>query len=84
MLGGVNAAGELIANSVRKDANIFFGMSIDESLGEEVKLTLIATGLEQDISRHKPSSVTQQQQQEGGHRRIKPPSIGGLWGRGRK
>jgi cell division protein FtsZ len=83
-LGGVNAAGELIANSVRKDANIFFGMSIDESLGEEVKLTLIATGLEQDISRHKPSSVTQQQQQEGGHRRIKPPSIGGLWGRGRK
>ena len=82
-LGGVNAAGELIANSVRKDANIFFGMSIDESLGEEVKLTLIATGLEQDISRYKPSSVTQQQQ-ESGQRRIKPPSLGGLWGRGKK
>jgi cell division protein FtsZ len=81
-LGGVNAAGELIANSVRKDANIFFGMSVDESLGEEVKLTLIATGLDQDISRHKPSSVTQQQ--ESGHRKIKPPSIGGLWGRGKK
>ena len=82
-LGGVNAAGELIANSVRKDANIFFGMSVDESLGEEVKLTLIATGLDQDISRHKPSSVTQQQQ-ESGQRKIKPPSLGGLWGRGKK
>ena len=46
-LGGVNAAGELIASSVRKDAEIFFGMSIDESIDDTVKLTLIATGLEQ-------------------------------------
>lgn len=44
-LGGVNAAGQLIAETVRKDANIFFGMGIDESMGEEVRLTLIATGL---------------------------------------
>ena len=44
-LGGVNAAGELIGNAVRKDAAIFFGMSIDESLEDDVKLTLIATGL---------------------------------------
>ena len=44
-LGGVNEAGELISSTVRKDANIFFGMSVDESMGDQVRLTLIATGL---------------------------------------
>lgn len=47
-LGGVNAAGELISKAVHRDASIFFGMSIDPSLGDMVKLTLIATGLRQD------------------------------------
>jgi cell division protein FtsZ len=46
-LGGVNAAGELIRKSVQKDASIFFGMTIDRSLEDRVKLTLIATGLKQ-------------------------------------
>ena len=48
-LGGVNAAGELISKSVRKDASIFFGMSIDPELEDEVKLTMIATGLKQKM-----------------------------------
>ena len=47
-LGGVTAAGELIAKSVKKDAQIFFGMTIDYSLEDTVKLTLIATGLPDD------------------------------------
>ena len=51
-LGGVNAAGELIGKSVRKDASIFFGMSIDENMEDSVKLTMIATGLkDKDILR---------------------------------
>jgi cell division protein FtsZ len=44
-LGGVNAAGDLIGKTVRKNASIFFGMSMDEDLEDSVKLTLIATGL---------------------------------------
>ena len=44
-LGGVNAAGELIGKSVRKEASILFGMSIDENMEDSVKLTMIATGL---------------------------------------
>jgi len=44
-LGGVNAAGELISKMVKRNASIFFGMSIDDSLEDGVKLTLIATGL---------------------------------------
>ncbi|MEE9199281.1 MAG: cell division protein FtsZ [Dehalococcoidia bacterium] len=47
-LGGVNAAGELIGKSVKKDASIFFGMSIDRNPNDNVKLTLIATGLTQE------------------------------------
>ncbi len=46
-LGAVNAAGELIGDSVNRDAAIFFGMSVDESLDDGVKLTLIATGLKE-------------------------------------
>ena len=54
-LGGVNAAGELISKSVKKDAAIYFGMSIDESLGDQVKMTLIATGLGQAAGMKLPS-----------------------------
>jgi cell division protein FtsZ len=50
-LGAVNAAGQLIARSVRKDAPIFFGMSIDNTLEDSVKLTLIATGLKEASSK---------------------------------
>ena len=81
-LGGVNSAGNLIAETVRKDANIFFGMGIDESMGEEVRLTLIATGLNSDSL--KPSQDTSQDQQGSGNpgfgaslrSKIKPPRIG--------
>ncbi len=48
-LGGVNAAGELISKAVRKDADIYFGMSLDDTLEDTVKLTLIGTGLKQDV-----------------------------------
>ena len=48
-LGGVNAAGELISKTVKRDASIFFGMAIDNELEDEVRLTLIATGLKQKM-----------------------------------
>ena len=47
-LGAVNAAGEMVGKTVKKNAAIYFGMSVDESLDDSVKLTLIATGLKQD------------------------------------
>ena len=46
-LGGVNAVGELIGKAVKKRAAVYFGMSIDRSMEDGVKLTLIATGLKQ-------------------------------------
>ena len=42
----VNEAADLIRESVGKDANIIFGAGIDESLSDEIKITVIATGFD--------------------------------------
>ncbi len=44
----VNEAADLIRQSVDQDANIIFGAGIDESLKEEIKITVIATGFDKD------------------------------------
>ena len=43
-LSEVNAASSMIQSAAHEDANIIFGAVLDESLGEEVKITVIATG----------------------------------------
>jgi cell division protein FtsZ len=43
-LSEVNAASTLIQESAHEDANIIFGAVLDEKMGEEVKITVIATG----------------------------------------
>lgn len=42
----VNEAADLIRQSVSDDANIIFGAGIDESLGDSIKITVIATEFE--------------------------------------
>jgi cell division protein FtsZ len=42
----VNEAADLIRSAVDKDANIIFGAGIDESLKDELKITVIATGFD--------------------------------------
>ena len=46
----VNTAAELIQRSVDPEANIIFGAVIDESLDEDIIITVIATGFEKDPS----------------------------------
>lgn len=43
----VNEAAEIISEVADPEANIIFGAVIDESLGEEIRVTVIATGFEQ-------------------------------------
>lgn len=45
----VNEAADLIRQSVDADANIIFGAGIDESLQDEIKITVIATGFDESI-----------------------------------
>jgi len=44
----VNAASSIIRESADEDANIIFGAVIDETLREEMKITVIATGFERE------------------------------------
>jgi cell division protein FtsZ len=56
-LSEVNVASTLIQNAAHEDANIIFGAVLDESMGDEVKITVIATGFKQDqMSRNKRSA----------------------------
>jgi cell division protein FtsZ len=43
----INEAAQLVANSAAVDANIIFGAVIDDALGDEVRVTVIAAGLDQ-------------------------------------
>ncbi|MBI5288266.1 MAG: cell division protein FtsZ [Chloroflexi bacterium] len=43
----INAAAEIIQEVVDGDAEIFFGAAIDPNMGDEVRITLIATGFSQ-------------------------------------
>jgi cell division protein FtsZ len=44
----VNEAAEIVQSAADSNSNIIFGAVIDDSLGEEVRVTVIATGFEHD------------------------------------
>ncbi len=46
----VNEASTIIQNAAHEDANIIFGAVQDEAMGDEVKITVIATGFRQQES----------------------------------
>ncbi|HTX42636.1 MAG TPA: cell division protein FtsZ, partial [Acidobacteriaceae bacterium] len=46
-LNEVNEASTLIQNAAHEDANIIFGAVLNETMGDEVKITVIATGFRQ-------------------------------------
>jgi len=50
----VNEAAEIIKRKAHPEANIIFGAVIDESLDDELRITLIATGFEAAIAHRKP------------------------------
>ena len=54
----VNIAAAIIRETAHPDANMIFGAVIDESMGDEMRITVIATGFERTISRRQ---VLQQQ-----------------------
>ncbi len=60
----VNEASSLIQAEAHEDANIIFGTVIDENMGDEIRITVIATGFE-DMSGRKNSVV-------------KMPTVGGF------
>jgi cell division protein FtsZ len=63
-LAEINDAAEIINKAADPDANIIFGTVTDQSMGNEVKITLIATGFDQPESGYGP---------RGGHMGARPP-----------
>lgn len=51
----VNDAAEIIAEAADPEANIIFGAVIDETLRDEVRVTVIATGFDRDDARRRPA-----------------------------
>lgn len=47
----VNEAAEIVKQKAHPDANIIFGAVIDENMGDELRITLIATGFEASAQR---------------------------------
>lgn len=54
----VNEAADLIRQSVDVDANIIFGAGVDESLNDEIKITVIATGFDAPKKETAPKQET--------------------------
>ena len=53
----VNEAADIIRQSVDPDANIIFGAGIDDSMSDEIKITVIATGFEDILLENKSTMV---------------------------
>ncbi|PZS33364.1 MAG: cell division protein FtsZ, partial [Pseudonocardiales bacterium] len=49
----INEAASLVQESAHPDANIIFGTVIDDSLGDEVRVTVIAAGFDSGVPSHK-------------------------------
>ena len=55
----IHEAAQLVSSSAALDANIIFGAVIDDALGDEVRVTVIAAGFdESDAGRARPAGAT--------------------------
>ena len=68
----INDAADLVANAVDPEANIIFGTVVDESLGDQVRITVIATGFtDRNVNRQDelftPASSRAEREPAGAH-----------------
>jgi cell division protein FtsZ len=58
----VNEAAAIIKETAHPDVNLIFGAVVDENMGDELRVTVIATGFEQPaVSAQRPTTVTRRQ-----------------------
>jgi cell division protein FtsZ len=60
-LSEVNEASSLIQSAAHEDANIIFGAVLDEKMGEEVKITVIATGFRDQMPERRARMLNMEQ-----------------------
>jgi cell division protein FtsZ len=52
----INEAAEIISSAADADCNIIFGAVIDPTLGDEVRVTVIATGFDREVAEEKAAA----------------------------
>jgi cell division protein FtsZ len=53
----INEAASLVADAAHPDANIIFGAVIDDALGDEVRVTVIAAGFDSGAPHHRKADA---------------------------
>ena len=66
-LNEVNEASTIIQNAAHEDANIIFGAVLDEGMGDEVKITVIATGFREAQPQRRERMLGGALHEESGH-----------------
>ncbi|GAA4399494.1 cell division protein FtsZ [Tsukamurella soli] len=72
----INEAATLVADAAHEDANIIFGTVIDDNLGDEVRITVIAAGFDGTAAKRtttRPAATTGGQHHATGDERPAPP-----------
>ena len=72
----INEAAAIIKESAHPEVNLIFGAQIDDSMGDEIRITVIATGFEQGRAEgeyNRRRQQRQQQQQQQPAERPQPP-----------
>ncbi|HEY3994571.1 MAG TPA: cell division protein FtsZ [Mycobacterium sp.] len=64
----INEAASLVQDAAHQDANIIFGTVIDDSLGDEVRVTVIAAGFDATGAGRKPVIGGSTEEKGGAHR----------------
>jgi cell division protein FtsZ len=73
----INEAAQLVANSAAVDANIIFGAVIDDALGDEVRVTVIAAGFDEQQRQNRPASAARASRPSGAAATAGPGAAGG-------
>jgi len=74
----INEAAQLVSNSAAVDANIIFGAVIDDALGDEVRVTVIAAGLDENRNGRNGSGTGVSSAEGGGSAFSSTSSFGGF------
>ncbi|NUU19903.1 MAG: cell division protein FtsZ [Streptomycetaceae bacterium] len=73
----INEAAQLVSESAHSDANIIFGAVIDDALGDEVRVTVIAAGFDGGMPKRREQAMNQARPQTTTRQGYSAPMSGG-------
>lgn len=73
----INEAAQLVSESAHSDANIIFGAVIDDALGDEVRVTVIAAGFDGGMPKRREQAMNQARPQSSRPQSYSAPMSGG-------